>query len=105
MAPKRQDEHDELAVSESKEKLKKPPLFKVLLHNDNYTTMEFVVYVLVAIFNRSEDEAFRIMLQVHNEGIGVAGVYTYEIAETKARKVMDLAREQEYPLMCSVQEA
>src|SRR5262245_47649335 len=105
MAPKRQEGLDELAVTESKEKLKKPPLYRVLLHNDNYTTMEFVVYVLVAVFNKNEDEAFRIMLQVHNDGIGVAGVYTFEIAETKSQKVMDLAREQEYPLMCSVQEA
>ena len=105
MASKRQGELDELAVAESKEKLKKPPLFKVLLHNDNYTTMEFVVYVLVAIFNKSEDEAFRIMLHVHQKGVGICGVYTFEIAETKSQKVMDLAREQEYPLMCSVQEA
>ena len=105
MAPKRQNDYEELAVAESKEKLEKPPLFKVLLHNDHYTTMEFVVYVLVTVFNKNEDEAFRIMLAVHNEGVGVAGVYTFEIAETKAQKVMDLAREQEYPLMCSVQEA
>ena len=105
MAPKRQNELDELPVAESKEKLEKPPLYKVLLHNDNYTTMEFVVFVLVAIFNRQEEDAVRIMLQVHNEGVGIAGVYTYEIAETKAAKVTDLAREQEYPLMCTVQEA
>jgi ATP-dependent Clp protease adaptor protein ClpS len=105
MAPKRRNEFEELAVAESKEKLEKPSLYKVLLHNDNFTTMEFVVYVLVMIFNKPEDEAFRIMLQVHNEGIGIAGVYTFEIAETKAQKVMELAREQEYPLMCSVQEA
>jgi ATP-dependent Clp protease adaptor protein ClpS len=105
MAPKRQDELEELAVTESKEKVEKPPLYKVLLHNDNYTTMEFVVYVLVAIFNREEEDAVRIMLQVHNDGVGVAGIYTYEIAETKASKVIDLAREQEYPLMCTVQEA
>ena len=105
MAPKRQNELDELAVAEGKEKVEKPPLYKVVLHNDNYTTMEFVVFVLVAIFNRQEEDALRIMLQVHNEGVGVAGVYTYEIAETKAAKVIDLAREQEYPLMCTVQEA
>jgi ATP-dependent Clp protease adaptor protein ClpS len=67
--------------------------------------MEFVVYVLVAIFNREEEDAVHIMLQVHNDGVGVAGIYTYEIAETKASKVIDLAREQEYPLMCTVQEA
>ena len=105
MAPKRHSDSEELAVAKSREKLDKPPLFKVLLHNDNYTTMEFVVFALVSIFNKTEDEAFRIMLNVHNEGIGVAGVYTFEIAETKAQKTMDLAREQEYPLMCTVQEA
>jgi ATP-dependent Clp protease adaptor protein ClpS len=104
MAPKRRTEREELAVAEGKEKLERPRLFKVLLHNDNYTTMEFVVFALVTVFNKPEDEAFRIMLQVHHEGVGVAGVYTYEIAETKANKVMDLAREQEYPLMCTVQE-
>ena len=105
MAPKRQNELEELPVVEGKEKVERPRLFKVLLHNDNYTTMEFVVFVLVAIFNREEEDAIRIMLQVHTEGVGIAGVYTYEIAETKAAKVIDLAREQEYPLMCTVQEA
>jgi ATP-dependent Clp protease adaptor protein ClpS len=105
MAPKRRNETEELAVAESKERLDRPPLFKVLLHNDNFTTMEFVVFVLVSVFNKAEDEAFRVMLQVHNEGLGVAGVYTFEVAETKAQKVADLAREQEYPLMCTVQEA
>ena len=105
MAPKRQTELEELPVAEGKEKLEKPRLYKVLLHNDNYTTMEFVVFVLVAIFNKQEEDAIRIMLEVHNDGVGVAGVYTYEIAETKASKVIDLAREQEYPLMCTVQEA
>ena len=97
-------EFEEVVESKSRERLKEPPLYKVLLHNDNYTTMEFVVYVLVTIFNKSDAEAFPIMLAVHNEGVGVAGVYPYEIAETKAAKVLDLAREQEYPLMASVQE-
>ncbi len=104
MAPKRQTDDEELAVTESKEKLEKPRLYKVLLHNDDYTTMEFVVYVLVTVFNKAEDEAFRIMLQVHQEGIGIAGVYTYEIAETKSAKVMEIARTEEFPLMCTVQE-
>jgi ATP-dependent Clp protease adaptor protein ClpS len=66
--------------------------------------MEFVVSVLVTIFNKSEGDAFRIMLAVHNEGVGVAGIYPFEIAETKAAKVVELAREHEYPLMASVQE-
>jgi ATP-dependent Clp protease adaptor protein ClpS len=97
-------QHDEAVQTESKQKLKKPPLYKVLLHNDNYTTMEFVVVVLMHVFNHSENEAFRIMLQVHNQGIGIAGVYTYEIAEMKVSKVTILAREHEYPLLCTMEE-
>jgi ATP-dependent Clp protease adaptor protein ClpS len=97
-------EHDEAVVSESKEKLEKPPLYKVLIHNDDFTTMEFVVLVLTNVFNRSEGEAFRIMLQVHVEGIGVAGVYTYEIAQMKAEKATSLARESEFPLLFTVEE-
>jgi ATP-dependent Clp protease adaptor protein ClpS len=97
-------EHDEAVVTESKEKLEKPPLYKVLIHNDDFTTMEFVVLVLTSVFNRSEGEAFRIMLQVHVEGIGVAGVYTYEIAQMKAEKATSLARENEFPLLFTVEE-
>jgi ATP-dependent Clp protease adaptor protein ClpS len=97
-------EIEEVVESKSRERLAEPPLYKVLLHNDNYTTMEFVVYVLVTIFNKSEADAFTIMLAVHNEGAGVAGIYPFEIAETKAAKVIELARAQEYPLMASVQE-
>jgi ATP-dependent Clp protease adaptor protein ClpS len=97
-------EHDEAVVTESKEKLEKPPLYKVLIHNDDFTTMEFVVLVLTNVFNRSEGEAFRIMLQVHVEGIGVAGVYTYEIAQMKAEKATSLARESEFPLLFTVEE-
>src|SRR5687768_3778722 len=101
---KRDFQNEEATVAKSKEKLKKPPLYKVLLHNDDYTTMEFVVYVLVTVFHRSEGEAFLIMLKVHHEGVGVAGLYPYEIAETKAEKVMALARLSEYPLLCTVEE-
>ena len=104
MAPKRKTETDDLAVAESSDKVERPPLYKVLLHNDNYTTMEFVVYVLVTVFRKSEGEAFKIMLAVHEQGIGVAGVYPFEIAETKAQKVIEMARANEYPLMCSIQE-
>jgi len=95
---------DEAVLTESKRKLKKPPLYRVLLHNDNYTTMEFVVFVLMRIFNHSEVEAFRVMLQVHTRGVGVAGVYTREIAETRIAKVTTLAREYEYPLLCTMEE-
>jgi ATP-dependent Clp protease adaptor protein ClpS len=99
------DYEDESAVaSESKEKLKKPPLYKVLIHNDDFTTMEFVVYVLTEVFNRSESDAFRIMLQVHVEGVGVAGVFTYEIAQMKAEKATNLARTNEFPLLFTVEE-
>jgi ATP-dependent Clp protease adaptor protein ClpS len=98
-------EQDELVVTESETHLKEPPLYKVLLHNDNFTTMEFVVYVLENIFQRSEAEAVTIMLKVHHEGVGVAGIYTYEVAEMKAAKVTALAQANEYPLLCTIEEA
>lgn len=103
--PRTDFELDELVETESEEKLEKPPLYKVLLHNDDFTTMEFVVYVLQNIFQHSESEAVQIMLHVHLGGVGVAGIYTYEVAETKAAKVMELARAHEYPLLCTVEEA
>jgi ATP-dependent Clp protease adaptor protein ClpS len=89
----------------TKPKLKKPRMYKVLLHNDDYTTMEFVVFVLQGIFHHSEAEAMQIMLHVHKNGIGVAGVYTREIAETRIGQVEALARRHEYPLRCSMDEA
>ncbi len=89
---------------EKKTKLEKPKLFKVILHNDDFTTMEFVVFVLQYVFNRSDPEAFTIMLKVHNEGIGIAGVYPYDIATMKSEKAMNLARSREYPLLCTVEE-
>jgi ATP-dependent Clp protease adaptor protein ClpS len=97
-------ENEEAVVSESKEELKKPPLYKVLIHNDDFTTMEFVVHVLTEVFNRAESDAFRIMLQVHVEGVGVAGVFTYEIAQMKAEKATNLARTHEFPLLFTVEE-
>ncbi len=103
--PERNYELDEQVVTESKPRLKKPPLYKVLLHNDDFTTMEFVVYVLQSVFALGETEAVHIMLKVHLEGVGVAGIYTYEVAETKAAKVAELARAHEYPLLCTVEEA
>lgn len=89
---------------EKKTRLEKPKLFKVILHNDDFTTMEFVVFVLQYVFSRSDAEAFTIMLKVHNEGIGIAGVYPYEIATMKSEKAMNLARAREYPLLCTVEE-
>ena len=91
-------------LTESETKLKKPKLFKVLLHNDDFTTMEFVVFVLEYVFMRTEPEAFAIMLKVHNEGVGLAGVYPYEVATMKSEKAMNLAKAREYPLLCTVEE-
>ena len=84
-------------------KVKEPPLYKVLLHNDDYTSMEFVVLLLEKVFNKSTPEATRIMLNVHQQGIGVAGVYHKEIAETKVAIVHDLAQKNEFPLRCSME--
>jgi ATP-dependent Clp protease adaptor protein ClpS len=89
--------------TKTERKLKKPPLYRVLLHNDDYTTREFVVEVLKGVFHRAEPEAIRIMLHVHHNGVGVAGVYTYEVAEMKVRTVEALARQREFPLMLSIE--
>jgi ATP-dependent Clp protease adaptor protein ClpS len=91
-------------LTESETKLEKPKLFKVLLHNDDFTTMEFVVWVLEYVFMRSEAEAVVIMLKVHNEGLGIAGVYPYDVAYMKSQKAMNLAKAREYPLLCTVEE-
>ena len=91
-------------LAEKKTKLEKPKLFKVLLHNDDFTTMDFVVFVLQYVFSRDEAEAITIMLKVHNDGVGLAGVYPYEIANMKANKAMNLAKAREFPLLCSVEE-
>jgi len=96
-------EHE--VVTETEKKLKRPPLYKVLLHNDDYTTKEFVVQVLQYVFHKEQPEAVQIMLHVHKKGIGVAGVYPYEVAETKVALVESLARQHEYPLKCSMEEA
>src|ERR1043165_875661 len=92
------------AKTESKTRLERPPLYKVLLHNDDFTTMEFVVFVLQTVFNHGESEAMRIMLNVHRLGLGVAGVYTYEVAEMKVDKVTSLAQANEFPLLCTMEE-
>ena len=83
--------------------VKEPPLYKVLLHNDDYTSMEFVVLLLEKVFSKSTPEATRIMINVHQQGIGVAGVYHKEIAETKVAIVHDLSQKNEYPLRCSME--
>lgn len=98
-------ELDEAPVAESEKKTEEPPLFKVLLHNDDYTTMEFVVWVLESVFNMPEEQAIQVMLNVHLQGIGVAGIYTFEVAEMKVEKTIALAREQEFPLLATMEPA
>jgi ATP-dependent Clp protease adaptor protein ClpS len=92
-------------LEEDSVKTKEPPLFKVLLHNDDYTTMEFVVSILENVFSKTTQEATRIMLHVHNDGVGIAGVYTKEICETKITIVHGLAKKHEFPLRCSMEQA
>jgi len=86
-------------------KLERPPLYEVLLHNDDYTTQEFVVYVLMKYFQHDALAAHKIMLHVHTRGIGVAGIYPFDIAETKAHQVVQLAREHEMPLQASLRKS
>ncbi|MBI5094024.1 MAG: ATP-dependent Clp protease adapter ClpS [Candidatus Hydrogenedentes bacterium] len=93
----------ERTAVKTKPKVKPPRKFKVLLHNDDYTTMDFVVHVLVSVFNKPTPDALAIMLDVHKRGIGVCGVYTAEVAETKVNAVHDRAREKGFPLRCSME--
>lgn len=92
-----------LVLTEDKVETKEPRLYKVLLHNDDYTTMEFVISILETVFHKSPADATKIMLNVHNEGVGVAGVYTREICETKITVVHQLAKKNEFPLRCSME--
>lgn len=94
-----------LALKEAKPKLKRPPLFKVILINDDYTPMEFVVHVLEIFFSRDRETATRIMLEVHTRGKGVCGIYTHEIAETKVSQVNSYSRENQHPLLCTMEKA
>jgi ATP-dependent Clp protease adaptor protein ClpS len=90
-------------VVKTKPKTKKPSLYKVLMLNDDYTPMEFVVHVLERFFSKNRDEATRIMMHVHQRGVGICGVYTYEVAETKVTQVMDFARQHQHPLQCTLE--
>lgn len=90
-------------VVKTKPKTKKPSMYKVLMLNDDYTPMEFVVHVLERFFGKTPEEATRIMLHVHRRGVGVCGVYTYEVAETKVTQVMDFARQHQHPLQCTLE--
>ena len=102
--PAHEFEHGVVEKTESKTKTERPPLYKVFLHNDDFTTMEFVIFILQTVFNHGESDAVRIMLNVHREGIGLAGVYTYEVAEMKVDKVTSIAQANEFPLLCTMEE-
>ncbi len=103
MPERRTEEGDVATRPETREKLDRPKLYKVLLHNDNYTTMDFVVMVLTRVFHKRAVEAVRIMLDVHHKGIGMVGLYTREIAETKVQHVIQLAQEAQFPLLCTME--
>ena len=90
-------------ATRSKPKTKKPSMYKVLMLNDDFTPMEFVVHVLERFFSKGREEATRIMLHVHRRGVGICGVYPYEIAETKVTQVMDFARQHQHPLRCTLE--
>lgn len=100
----RQDSHD-VAVEEARPKVKPPSLFRVVLINDDFTPMEFVVDILETIFNMDRTKATQVMLEVHTKGKGVCGVFSYEIAETKVAQVMTFAKQQQHPLLCTMEES
>ncbi len=99
------DFDNDLAVQEAKPKLKRPPLYKVILLNDDYTPMDFVVHILEAFFSIDRENATRIMLEVHTRGKGVCGIFTHEIAETKVSQVNSYSRENQHPLLCTMEKA
>jgi ATP-dependent Clp protease adaptor protein ClpS len=105
MSNREQTSHEDgLALQEARPKLKKPPLYKVIILNDDYTPMEFVVLVLETFFNMDREKATRIMLHVHTRGAGVCGVFTKDVAETKVSQVNDYSRSNQHPLMCTMEE-
>ncbi|NHO31354.1 ATP-dependent Clp protease adapter ClpS [Acetobacter fallax] len=97
------NEADVGVLVRAKTKTRKPSMYKVLMLNDDYTPMEFVVHVLERFFNKTRDEATNIMIHVHKKGVGVCGVFTYEVAESKVTLVMDLARQNQHPLQCTIE--
>lgn len=90
-------------ITKTRPKTKKPSLYRVLLLNDDYTPMEFVVWILQRFFNKNQDDALQIMLHVHQNGVGVCGVYSYEVAESKVTEVLDAARQNQHPLQCTME--
>ncbi|HRX35256.1 MAG TPA: ATP-dependent Clp protease adapter ClpS [Aestuariivirga sp.] len=101
--PVHKEDNQTGVITRTETKTKKPSLYKVLLLNDDYTPMEFVVHVLERFFGKGREEATRIMLHVHQKGVGICGVYTYEVAETKVTQVMDFARNHQHPLQCTME--
>jgi len=97
------NDDDTGVIVRSKTQTKKPAMYKVLMLNDDYTPMEFVIHVLERFFSKNHDEATQIMMHVHQKGVGVCGVYTYEVAETKVNQTMDLARKHQHPLQCTLE--
>ena len=108
-SPWMSDEHDEDrqndagTITKTAPKTKRPSLYKVLLLNDDYTPQEFVIWLLEVVFHKGREEATQIMLHVHNTGVGICGVYTYEVAETKVAQVLELSRRNEHPLQCTME--
>jgi ATP-dependent Clp protease adaptor protein ClpS len=102
--PFKYNDDDGLAVQEAKPKLKRPPLYKVILLNDDFTPMDFVIEILMDFFSMPEEKATQVMLQIHTQGVGVCGTYPKDVAETKVYIVNDYSRENQHPLMCSMEE-
>ena len=94
---------EEKTATKIEDEIGEPPMYKVWLLNDDYTTMEFVVEILIQVFNKAIEEATLIMLKVHREGVGLCGIYTFEVAETKVNTVHNLAREESFPLKCTME--
>ena len=103
MGQKEQREGSVVIEKESKTRAQRPPLYKVLLHNDDYTTQEFVVWILETVFNKPQPEAVAVMMRVHQSGLGIAGIYTRDVAETKVNATRRLAEQHEYPLLVTME--
>jgi len=102
-SPEKGDETEVVQRTKTEKKVERPKLYKVLLHNDDYTTREFVVWVLQLVFHRGETEAVQIMMHVHNNGVGVAGIYPHDVAGAKVRRVTELAEQNEFPLLTTME--
>jgi ATP-dependent Clp protease adaptor protein ClpS len=103
MSPEGSTRESTLTESRNEHQLERPRMWRVLLHNDDYTTQEFVVWILETIFRKPRGEAFHIMMSVHRSGLGVAGVYTHDVAETKMKTTRQMAEEQEFPLLVTME--